>query len=241
MEPNKDSALLARLAQGGEEAWSLFLTNHADTLFRVIALFTSNYDDRMDMFLFVCSHLKADDMKKLRSFEYRAEAPCRFSTWLTVVVKNLVLDFIRARDGRVRRFRTVESLDESDQLLFDYHISDGRPLEESRQLMAQRHGIQLDPAEAADRAARVHALLSANQRWRLLSRLIEKRAPIPLDPLIDEQDQTPRAAPPSDTSLDPEQRLSATEADRVLRLKQRDEVFVIPRDMRVFAAAEKAP
>src|SRR5262249_30549055 len=88
MPESGDQELIRGLSAGGPAAWQTFLERCADTVFRVVGLFASGYDERMDLFLFVCSRLHEDDMRRLRSFRFRPDAPCRFSTWLTVVVKN---------------------------------------------------------------------------------------------------------------------------------------------------------
>src|SRR5262245_44004974 len=133
--------------------WDEFLDHYASDLFRIVRLFADSYDDRMDLFLFVCERLQADGMRRLRSFRYRPEAPCRFSTFLSVVVKNIALDHLRARQGRFRPFQNLADRGETDRLLFGYHIRDGVPLEECRRLLETRHGIRLTAADLSRRAA----------------------------------------------------------------------------------------
>jgi RNA polymerase sigma factor (sigma-70 family) len=217
MPERGEQELLDRIAGGGPESWNAFLESCADQIFRVIRLFADGYDERMDLFLFVCDRLKEDRMRRLRAFAFRPEAPCRFSTYLSVIVKNMAVDFIRAREGRFRPFRVVESMDETDRLLFEYHLKDGRPLEEARDLIGSRHGIRLSAAQASERAGRLQSGLSASQRWRLLSRIFERRRPVPLDSvagaLLGEEEGTPRAG----EGADPERPLRSMEADRALR------------------------
>ncbi|HZI93540.1 MAG TPA: sigma-70 family RNA polymerase sigma factor [Patescibacteria group bacterium] len=166
-------------------AWEDFLDAYADEIFRVVRLFADSYDDRMDLFLFVCDRLRDDGMRRVRSFRHRPEAPCRFTTYLGVVCKNLAVDYLRARDGRFRHFRNVEQRDEADRLIFEYHLRDGRSLEESRGLLRDRHGIRLGSEEVSQRAARLETSLSASQRWRLLSRLFSRRRPMSIDSVTD--------------------------------------------------------
>lgn len=200
--------------------WETFLPKHAEVIFRVVRLFADSYDERMDLFLFVCDRLRENDMRRLRAFRFRPEAPCRFSTYLAVVVRNLSLDFLRARDGRYRPFQAIAGLDSADQHLFEYHLHDGRPLEESRGLLRDRHGIRLSSQEAAERAGRLSARLSASQRWRILSRLYERRDAVPLDAAVDGASGEPsRAAGPpiADDRADPEAWLQSAEAGQVFR------------------------
>ena len=218
MPDSDDRALLDAIAPGGPAAWQAFLDSCSATVFRVVRLFADTYDERMDLFLFVCSRLHADDMRRLRSFRYRPDAPCRFSTWLTVVVKNLAVDHMRAQQGRDRPFRNVEAMDETDRLVFDYHLRDGRPLAEVRQILGTRHGIGVGDADLAGRAARVEAALSASQRWRLMARLAERREHLPLDPVSGAAVTVAHEAIPlTDAGENPEQALRRREETRVLR------------------------
>jgi RNA polymerase sigma factor (sigma-70 family) len=218
MPESDDRTLLDALAAGGPAAWQAFLDTCSETLFRVVSLFARTYDDRMDLFLFVCTKLHDDDMRRLRSFRFRAESPCRFSTWLAVVVKNLAVDYLRARDGRFRAFRTVDAMDETDRLVFEYYLRDGRTLEEVRHLLESRHGLGVGDLELSERAARVEAALSANQRWRLIARLTERRDHLPLDPISGSAGPRPaEAIPLVDTREDPERALRSREAGRALR------------------------
>ena len=218
MPESDDRTLLDALAAGGPAAWQAFLDSCSDTLFRVVSLFAHTHDDRMDLFLFVCTKLHDDGMRRLRSFRFRAESPCRFSTWLTVVVKNLAVDHLRARDGRFRAFRRVDAMEEIDRLIFDYHLRDGKPLEEVRHLLEARHGLPVGDVELAERAARVEAALSANQRWRLMARLSERRDHLPLDPVSGSARPYPEGAIPlADAWGDPERALRSREAGRALR------------------------
>src|SRR5262245_16603411 len=162
MPERGEQEFLDRIADGGPESWNAFLESCADQIFRVVRLFGDGYDERMELFLVGCDRLEEERMRRLRAFTFRPEAPCRFSTYLSVIVKNMAVDFIRAREGRFRPFRVVETMEETDRLLFEYHLRDGRPLEESRDLIESRHGIRLSAAQASDRAGRLQSSLSAS-------------------------------------------------------------------------------
>jgi RNA polymerase sigma factor (sigma-70 family) len=217
MPESDDQALIDALAAGGPAAWQAFLDACSETVFRAVSLFASTYDERMDLFLFVCTKLHDDDMRRLRSFRFRPESPCRFSTWLAVVVKNLAVDHARAQEGRFRPFRKIDAMEQIDRLVFDYHLKDGKPLEEVRHLLVSRHGLDVGDAELADRAARVEAALSANQRWRLMARLSERRHHLPLDPVSGAAGMEPeQAIALVDSRGDPERALRVSEAGQAL-------------------------
>jgi RNA polymerase sigma factor (sigma-70 family) len=217
-ETGWEEEILARVRREGAGAWEEFLDGFAGVLFRVVALFADTYDERMDLFLYLCDRLREDGMRRVRAFQRRAEAPCRFSTYLTVVAKNLAVDFLRSKEGRYRPFSRVASLDETDRLLFEYHLRDGASMEETRSLLEGRHGIRLSLEEASRRAGAVGATLSANQRWKLLARLASRRRTLSIDPVEEAalRDDRP-ALPLPGPGGDPEQPLREREARRILQ------------------------
>ena len=218
-ETGREEEILARVRREGAGAWEEFLEGFAGVLFRVVALFADSYDDRMDFFLYVCDRLREDDMRRVRAFQRRAEAPCRFSTYLTVVAKNMAVDFLRSREGRYRPFARVASLDETDRLLFEYHLRDGASMEETRSLLQGRHGIRLSLAEASRRTARIVTALSANQRWKLLARLASRRRTLSIDPVAEAavHDDARGLPLPGGPGGDPEQPLREKEAREILQ------------------------
>jgi len=212
-----EQEILTRIKRGEHGAWELFLESFGGVLFGVVALFAESYDDRMDLFLHLCTRLREGEMRRIRRFRYRMDAPCRFSSYLAVVAKNLCVDYLRSRQGRFRPFRRVAAMDETDRLLFNYHIREGRNVEEARGLLLGRHGIRLGIQEASDRAGKIYAALSANQRWKLLARLASKRRALPIDPVAGVALGTRRAFPLESEREDPERSLRREEAEQVFQ------------------------
>ena len=222
MQQQEEMDFVSSLKTGGPADWQFFLDAYAETIFRIVRLLVESYDDRMDLFLFVCDRLKEADMKKVRSFHFRPEAPCRFTTYLSVVIKNIAVDFIRSRSGRLRPFRGVEDLDEADRLIFEYRFRDGRPIDEVVSLLQDRHGIKLGEDEVSGKVARLEAKLSANQRWRLLSRLFARRRQMPIDPVADvafgrSDSGSQHPVPLPADQADPEHVLCSEDAERVFQ------------------------
>ena len=56
----------------------------------------------MDIFAHVCERLRENDLARLRTFAFAAAPRAAFSTWLVAVLRNLIVDWFRARDGRSR-------------------------------------------------------------------------------------------------------------------------------------------
>ncbi len=214
----REEEILARVRREGAGAWEEFLEGFAGVLFGVVTLFADSYDDRMDFFLYICDRLREDDMRRVRAFQRRPEAPCRFSTYLTVVAKNMAVDFLRSREGRYRPFGRVASRDETDRLLFEYHLRDGASMEETRSLLQGRHGIRLTLEEASRRTAAMAEALSANQRWKLLARLASRRRTLSIDPVAETAVRDDEhGLPLSGRGGDPERPLREKQANAILQ------------------------
>jgi RNA polymerase sigma factor (sigma-70 family) len=215
-EPPSEEEILSRVRRDGAAAWPDFLQRFCATIFRVVVLFAESHDERMDLFLHICWQLRDRRMRRVLAFRERPDAPCRFSTYLAVVCRNLALDHLRAKAGRYRPFKCVAALEETERLLFEYHVREGRSLEETRSLLRGRHGIRLGSREIAARSASVTAALSASQRWKLLSRLASRRPSLSIDPVADAALGSGRAFALRSEAGDPERSLREGEAVRVL-------------------------
>lgn len=235
----EESELLARIGRRDPGAWSAFLDAFADVLFRSVCRFTSDADERMDLFLQVCTALRADEMRRIRMFRPRPRAT--LGSYLAVVVRNLAIDHHRAEAGRFRPFRQVEALPQFERLVFDYHLRDSRPLSEVRDLLCDRHGIRVTDADLAAAAGRVASTLSASQRWRLASRLTARRPQLSVDTV------RIAAPPPGSASAPaaPDVRLREAEVERLfqealLALPARQRLAVVLRYRDGLAGAEVA-
>jgi len=208
----EETELLARMARRDPGAWSDFLDSFADVLFRSVCRFASDADERMDLFLQVCTALRADEMRRLRMYHARPGSSATLATYLSVVVKNLAIDQHRAAAGRFRPFRQIEALPQFERLVFDYHLRDSRPLREVRDLLSDRHGIRVTESDLAAAADRVASTLSASQRWRLAARHAARRPALPVD--------TVRIAAPAHES-----RSAPTTPDLHLREEEAERLF----------------
>jgi RNA polymerase sigma factor (sigma-70 family) len=96
-------AWVRELQRGSSEAaWDAFLDRYRRLIFAAIRHYAQDYDDVMDVFARVCESLRADDLRRLRSWTDQTEHRASFSTWLVTVVRNLTIDWFRGRDGRHR-------------------------------------------------------------------------------------------------------------------------------------------
>ena len=135
---------LLPLQQGRTEvAWDSFLTRYRRLIFATIRHYTRDYDDGMDLFAHVCQRLRADDMRRLR---VRAEDPApraQFSTWLVAVVRHMVVDWFRHRDGRRRLSSLAQRLPPIQRRIFELVFLEGRSHLESYEILNTRDGASL--------------------------------------------------------------------------------------------------
>jgi RNA polymerase sigma factor (sigma-70 family) len=94
---------LDRLRAGDiDGAWNTFVDRYRRLIFAQIRRATTEPDEVMDIFAHVCECLRENDLARLKTFAFDPAPRASFSTWLVAVVRNLIVDWFRARDGRSR-------------------------------------------------------------------------------------------------------------------------------------------
>jgi RNA polymerase sigma factor (sigma-70 family) len=83
-------------------AWNTFVDRYRRLIFAQIRRATTEPDDVMDIFAHVCERLRENDLARLKTFAFATEQRASFATWLVAVLRNLIVDWFRARDGRPR-------------------------------------------------------------------------------------------------------------------------------------------
>ena len=68
----------------------------------------------------VCEALRADRLRRLRSYLGEPVHRARFTTWLVSVVRNLTVDWFRHRDGRRRLGVLAEALSPLQRQVFEH-------------------------------------------------------------------------------------------------------------------------
>ena len=93
---------LQRASEGPERdnAWAGFAEAHSDVVVHVCRSLAHDHDAAMDAYAFVLEALRGDDCRRLRA--YVPDGKTKFTTWLVVVTRRLVLDHLRQRYGRSR-------------------------------------------------------------------------------------------------------------------------------------------
>ena len=94
-------AWLSRLSDGDvQAAWNLFERRYRRLILATIRRLLHDHDDVMDVFANVCAALTANDFARLRRYSLGSPSGAAVSTWLVIVVRNLVIDWLRQVEGR---------------------------------------------------------------------------------------------------------------------------------------------
>jgi RNA polymerase sigma factor (sigma-70 family) len=130
------------LAQGdGTGAWDLFVERYRRLILATIRRITPDGDDAMDVFATVCQALSENDFARLRSYNSAASTnSATVATWLVVTVRNISIDWLRARDGR-SRFTPPDTLSPLHQRIYIAICRDGHSYADAYEVLRDH----LDP------------------------------------------------------------------------------------------------
>jgi len=102
---------VAELLGGSPDgAWDRFIHRYRRLIFAAIRHYVQDPDEVMDVFARVCEALRADDLRRLRTYVDAPSHRARLSTWLVTVVRHLTIDWFRHREGRRRPSTMAEGL-----------------------------------------------------------------------------------------------------------------------------------
>ena len=98
--------LSARDESAQNHSWDAFLEAYSRLLLHTAQSTAKNRETAMDAYAHVLEKLREDDFRRLRV--YQAGGRAKFTTWLVVVTRRLVLDHRRSRYGRDRGAESEE-------------------------------------------------------------------------------------------------------------------------------------
>jgi RNA polymerase sigma factor (sigma-70 family) len=100
LPPDLSRLLAARAGPDQEEAWSKFLETYSGLILHTCRTVVRDRDAAMDGYAHVVEKLHEDSSRRLHA--YTPHLTTRFTTWLVVVTRRLLLDYQRHRYGRSR-------------------------------------------------------------------------------------------------------------------------------------------
>jgi RNA polymerase sigma factor (sigma-70 family) len=80
--------------------WDQFVAGYSNTVLNTCRSVAQDHDAAMDAYAYALEALREDNCRRLRA--YVPEPDIKFSSWLFVVTRRLVLDYLRQRYGRSR-------------------------------------------------------------------------------------------------------------------------------------------
>ncbi|OLC87541.1 MAG: hypothetical protein AUG85_11140 [Gemmatimonadetes bacterium 13_1_20CM_4_66_11] len=168
-----------------DAAWDLFLDRYRRLIFAAIRHYAQDYDDVMDVFARACEALRADDLRRLRSWVEQPEHRARFSTWLVTVVRHLTVDWFRHRDGRRRLSVVAEGLPPLRRRIFELVFLDRRSHIEAYELIHAGEAPTLTFREFLSELRATYHAVSTGRRGQVLRDLApasEAVEDLPADP-----------------------------------------------------------
>ncbi len=179
-------AWVAELQRGRfDAAWDLFLDRYRRLIFAAIRHYAQDYDDVMDVFARACEALRADELRRLRSWVDEPEHRARFSTWLVTVVRHVTVDWFRHRDGRRRLSGVAEGLPPLRRRIFEHVFLDQRSHIEAYELIRAAEAPTLTFREFLGELRATYQAVSTGRRGQILRDLApvsEAIEDLPADP-----------------------------------------------------------
>jgi RNA polymerase sigma factor (sigma-70 family) len=206
-----DGELRSLLIADPERGWRAFIDQYTPALLASIERAgIRDRDEAMELYVLTCERLAADDCARLRRHD-----PARGSlaAWLAVLVRNVMIDWVRARAGRRRLFGSIKRLPRLAQRVFELFFWDKRNSAEMVGLLATEFNA---PAlgDILDALESVQCALTERQRGELVAMTARTAAPTSLDSGQDDDGDRPFDI--ADPHVDTESQFQARESEALL-------------------------
>lgn len=205
MSSQADDHIRALLERDPQSGWRAFIDAYTPLLLTLIERAgVRDRDEAMDVYVRVCERLADRGCDRLRRHD---PSKGEYGPWLAIVVRHVIVDWVRSRAGRRRLFGVVQALDPTARRVFElYYWEDRTPSEIAGILHTADPAVDL-PA-VLDALERVDRVLTERHRSELLSMAARARSAGSLDA---DPDSSSEIADPS--APNPEADLAAREMD----------------------------
>jgi RNA polymerase sigma factor (sigma-70 family) len=144
-------------------------------LYQTARAYAANEDAAADCYVHICERLARNNFRRLLKFKPAGRAS--FTTWLRVVARNLSFDWHRSQSGRVRPFKSLQSLSPLEFEVYNRRLVYRSSLEETlQQLESLFPGLSLP--ELAKIEERIQGALTSRQQWILSTRRQSEFVPV---------------------------------------------------------------
>jgi DNA-directed RNA polymerase specialized sigma24 family protein len=200
-----DEGLRTLLNEDPERGWRAFVDQYTPTILALIARAgVGDRDDAADVYLRVYERLAENGCARLRRHDPARGA---LAAWLTTLVRNVVVDWVRSRAGRRRLFQAIRRLDSFDQRVFELYYWERRRPVEIAGLLEAREGVAGGLAAVLSALSRIQEVMTDRHRGELLAFVARNRPAASLD----EADAVETLE--AGSAADPEQALVVSELD----------------------------
>jgi RNA polymerase sigma factor (sigma-70 family) len=208
-EPLTDGELRTLLVQDPARGWRAFIDQYTPLLLALIERAgIQDREEAMEIYVLACERLAADDCARLRKHDPGRGA---LGAWLSVLVRNVLVDWVRSRAGRRRLFKSIKELAPLEQRVFELFYWENRQPTEMVELLTSFGSPSLvDVLTALDR---VQAALTQRQRAELLAMAARVARPVSLDVTGDETDRPYEVA---DSAATPEEQVQERELHNLI-------------------------
>ena len=205
-----DRALQDLLNGDPQQGWRAFIDQYTPLILGVLQRSgIRDRDEMLGVYTLVAERLVANDCARLRA---RRAAGGSLAAWLAVVVRNVVVDWVRGRAGRLRLFAAVQELPETDQQVFELYYWEERRVAEISGILSTKRAREFAVTAVLESLERINAVLTERHRSELLSTALRRRTPEALESADGELVVDPPAP-----VLSPEEEALRAERDRQLR------------------------
>lgn len=210
-----DESVMALLSADPARGWRTFIDQYTPTILAALERCgLRDRDEMMEVYTLVAARLSANQCQRLRA----RRATGSLASWLSVVVRHVVVDWVRSRAGRRRLFGVVKGLAPLDQRVFELFYWDRRRFTEIAGLLSTSTGRSVTTGEVIEAMGRVNAVLTERHRSELLSTLARGRDPDPLE------------SPDGDLVIDPPDAAPSPE-EAAIRREQHDRLEAVLRSL----------
>jgi DNA-directed RNA polymerase specialized sigma24 family protein len=179
-----DQDLHALLLADSDRGWRAFVDDQTPALVALIERAgLRDEDEAMEVYTLVCERLAEDDCARLRRWD---PARGRLSSWLAVVVRRVLVDWVRSRAGRRRLFGAIQALTPMEQQVFQLYYWNERAPREIAEELSTTSGRTVTLVDVLRALDAVHDVLDARHYSELVSLTGRSRPPVSLDAEIDE-------------------------------------------------------
>ncbi len=190
-----DGDLRTLLIQDPDRGWRAFVDQYTPAMLALIERAgIRDKDEAMELYVLTCERLADDDCARIRRFD---PSKGSIAAWLSVMVRNVMVDWVRSRAGRRRLFKSIQALPRLEQRVFElFYWENAMPGEMVDRLAGEEFGSPSLPA-VLESLERVQQALTERQRGELLAMSSRGAAPVSLDAPTDDGSQVLDPADPA--------------------------------------------